>query len=149
MICSFKVSLCLSKSSFRVKNSKKYRKIFSPNCFTKWSTVRSSSSVNLFAILKTKINACGPGEVIPMHLYISCCVFSFGSAVSNILGVSSMTFFLLNLTEDFCEQIRVIDFPESVDVKALNPRIEFEFPVVLFPDPFFFQEVLIWFLYPL
>lgn len=55
--------------------------------------------------------------------------------VSKIPGVSTMTIFLLNLTADLCEQTLVIDVPESDDLNASNPRIEF--PVALFPDPVF------------
>ena len=94
--------------------------------------LRWSSSVKLFAAFITKMNAWGPGEVIPIHLDISCCVTSFGVAVSMIPGVSTMRIFLLNLTAAIAEQTRV---PETDTNASFDPRMEF--PVALLPDAFF------------
>lgn len=80
------------------------------------------------------MNAWGPGEVIQIHLDISCCAISLGVVVSRIIpGVSTMTIFWLDLSAVLTEKTRVTEFPESDDTNAsLDPRMEL--PVALLPD---------------
>ena len=87
------------------------------------------------------MNACGPGEVKPMHLDISSLIALLLCLVSNIPGVSTTTIFLSNLKTVHSEQPEVTDDPAGEEVNTCDPRMVF--PVALFPDPVFPSKTIL------